>query len=169
MNLVFKTGNIIEEDTDGLVCSGNVQLNMSGGVNGALLLAGGEHMQKFLHNHLATSHKKYVDPGFVILLPVTGTSFRSIVYTVAVDCFYNSSIDLVTRCLKNALALLAEDQCETVSVCALGTGYGHLSKKDFGRALRQCLDSLAYPFAEMRIVLSMDLDRDEVISGYGFD
>ena len=52
MKVTFKVGDIIEEATDGLVCSGNVQLNMSGGVNGALLQGGGTAMQSALHGYL---------------------------------------------------------------------------------------------------------------------
>ncbi|MCC6698837.1 MAG: hypothetical protein IT365_24645 [Candidatus Hydrogenedentes bacterium] len=50
MHVTIKTGDIVEEDVDGLVCSGNIWLNMSGGVNGELLRLGGEAMQRQLHD-----------------------------------------------------------------------------------------------------------------------
>jgi len=57
----FKVGDITKEKTDGLVCSGNVQLNMSGGVNGALLQAGGEaignpHSKRYQFPHAKGGH-----------------------------------------------------------------------------------------------------------------
>ena len=41
MRLHIKSGDILEEAADVLVCPANVYLNMSGGVNGAILLKGG--------------------------------------------------------------------------------------------------------------------------------
>jgi len=166
MNVTFKTGNIVEEPADGLVCSGNVQLNMSGGVNGALLQGGGEAMQAALHAHLEAQEKRYVEPGFVMRIGPQPFHFKSIIYTVAVDAFYDSSIDLVERSLASSLGALAEDGCETVAVPALATGYGRLSRADFGKALRSCLAKHDWPFSEVRVVLRSDMDRDEVESGY---
>ena len=84
--------------------------------------------------------------------------FRSIVYTVSIDAFYDSSVDLVCQSLTNALTLLSHDGCTTVSVPALATGYGHLSRRDFGRALWRCIDQTDWPFDELRVVLRSDLD-----------
>jgi O-acetyl-ADP-ribose deacetylase (regulator of RNase III) len=164
--VTFKTGNIVDETADGLVSSGNVQLNMSGGVNGELLRRGGAAMQAALHGWLKARNRRYVEPGFVMRVGPAPFAFKSIVYTVSVDAFYGSSVDLVTRCLSGALALLAEDGCATVAVPALATGYGNLSMPDFGRALRRCLQERAWPFSEIRVVLQREADLVEVRAGY---
>lgn len=166
MNVIFKVGNIVEERADGLVCSGNVKLNMSGGVNGALLQGGGEAMQAALHAFLKSQGRAYVEPGFAMRIGPEPFHFKSIVYTVAIDPFYDSSVELVVKSLANAFSILAEDGCETVAVPALATGYGHLGKADFGGALRLCLAKRDWPFQEVRVVLKSDIDQAEVQSGY---
>ena len=165
MNVIFKVGDIIQEPTEGLVCSGNVQLNMSGGVNGALLLGGGDGMQVALHSYLREIGKRFVEPGFCISIGPEPFHFKSIVYTVAIDAFYDSSTELVTKSLTNAFLILCE-KCKTIAVPALATGYGHLSKSDFGIALQQCIKERNWPFSEIRVVLRSESDLIEVQGGF---
>jgi len=132
----FLNGNIVDHKADGLLCTGNVFLNMSGGVNGELLSRGGVAMQRELHAWLAQQSKAYVAPGFVRIIGPGSFEFKCIVYTVAVDVFYQSSISLVCQCLENSLALMLKQGCRSVAIAALATGYGRLSKHDFGLALR---------------------------------
>ena len=166
MEIFFKTGDILEEKTDGLICSGNVQLNMSGGINGALLLRDGGAMQEALHGHLEQNNIRYVKPGFVMLIGPQPFHFKGIVYTVAIDAFYESSIELVEKSLTNALGLLQEEGCDTVAIPALATGYGHLGKNDFGKALKQCLSGREWSFSRANVVMQTDIDLDEVKSGF---
>lgn len=164
--IIFKTGNIVEEQTDGLVCSGNVQLNMSGGVNGELLHRGGKKMQEQLHSYLKEQKKHYVDSGFVMRIGPEPTHFRCIVYSVAIDAWYSSSVDLVCQTLTNALTILQQEGCRSVAIPALATGYGNLKKEDFGRALQRCLNMQEWPFDEIRIVLKNESDLAQVRQGY---
>jgi len=113
---------------------------MSGGVNGELLHQGGMNMQKQLHGWLATQEKKFVQPGFVMEIGPQPFAFKCIVYTVAVDAFYASSVELVVTCLQRSFEVLYAKGCRSVAVPALATGYGRLSRHDFGIALRRCLD-----------------------------
>lgn len=163
---VFKVGNVVDENTEGLVCSGNVQLNMSGGVNGELLSRGGANLQAQLHDFLRREQRRFVKPCFAMRIGPGPFKFKTIVYTVAVDHWYNSSIEIVCQSLHNALLLIQEDDCNTVSIPALATGYGKLSKTDFGKALRKCLDSSVWSFSEIRIVLKDKHDLETVKSGF---
>jgi O-acetyl-ADP-ribose deacetylase (regulator of RNase III) len=162
--VIFKTGDIVDEPSDGLVCSGNVQLNMSGGVNGELLVRGGLNMQRQLHDWLRQQGKRFVEPGFAMRIGPEPFTFKSIVYAVGIDCWYDSSVELVSETLRNAFELLQEDDCKTVAVPAIATGYGHLSKIDFGRALRKCIAEGPWAFEEVRVVLrsSDSLEKAEL-------
>jgi O-acetyl-ADP-ribose deacetylase (regulator of RNase III) len=62
--VTIRQGEILDCKADYLICSGNAWLNMSGGVNGALLEKYGEHLQKELHDYLLGTGKKAVPPGF---------------------------------------------------------------------------------------------------------
>jgi len=137
----FIKGNIVDHKADGLISTGNVFLNMSGGVNGELLSRGGIHMQKELHACLSRQQWSYVDPGFTMVVGPDPFDFKCIVYTVAVDAFYESSIELVCQCLQKSFALLLQRGCNSVALAALATGYGRLSRQDFGCALRQFIDA----------------------------
>ncbi len=166
INVNFKVGDIIEEVTDGLVCSGNVQLNMSGGINGELLLRGGNNMQVQLHQKLKDLSKNFVEPGFAMRIGPEPFHFKTIVYTVAIDGFYDSSVELVEKALINALSIIEQDCCSTVSIPALATGYGPLSYQDFGIALKRCLEVKNWNFTEIKVVLKDQSVMEEVRQGY---
>jgi O-acetyl-ADP-ribose deacetylase (regulator of RNase III) len=167
MRVTFETGDIVDETTEALISTGNVHLNMSGGVNGELLLRGGENMQRQLHEYLRQTGLRHVQPGFVMEIGPDPTRFRCVVYTVAVDGFYGSSVDLVVKALTNALDLIASRGCQTVAVPALATGYGPLGMPDFAKALHRTLSAREWPFAEVRVVLRHHHDLEEVRSAYG--
>lgn len=131
----FVHGDLLAEPADYLVSSGNVQLNMSGGANGALLLRYGPSLQAELHAWLAQRKQVNVPPGFCHRFQQTIGAYRGVVYAVGIDGFYESSIELVARTLSSALDLLAPEAGATVAFPAIATGYGRLSKSDFGRAL----------------------------------
>ena len=67
MCIVVKSGDILDERVDVLVSSANTQLNMSGGVNGAILHRGGQGVQAELRAHLAKLGRHWVEPGAVVL------------------------------------------------------------------------------------------------------
>src|SRR5690606_13492540 len=137
---------------------GNVLLNMSGGVNGELLLRGGQGMQEELHAYLRKNGLNHVHPGFVMEIGPEPAHFKCIVYSVAVDGFYGSSVELVVQTLKNALQIIADKGCMTVAVPALATGYGSLSITQFGEALKHCIHGKDWPFEELRVVVRNKYD-----------
>mgnify|MGYP003766181073 CR=1 FL=1 len=141
-------------------------LNMSGGVNGELLLRGGANMQRQLHDFLNEKRLRHVEPGFVMEIGPEPTHFKCIVYTVAIDGFYGSSIELVAASLCNAFDVLVSKGCRTVAVPALATGYGPLRMSEFAQALHKCLASQAWPFDEIRVVLRNEHDLNEFRDAY---
>lgn len=166
MRIAFKTGNIVDETTEALVSTGNVQLNMSGGVNGELLLRGGQNMQHQLHEYLRQNQLRHVPPGFVMEIGPEPFRFQCVVYTVAIDGFYGSSVDLVVTALTHALDLIAAKGCRTVAIPALATGYGPLKMPDFAQALHRALAACNWPFDEMRVVLRNQYDMEQVRGAY---
>jgi len=116
----FLTTNIVNHKVDGLVSTGNVYLNMSGGVNGELLSQAGVNMQKQMHDWLAEQDKKFVQPGVVMEIGPDPFDFKCVVYTVAVDAFYASSVELVVTCLQRSFDVFI---CERLSLsCSSCTG-----------------------------------------------
>jgi O-acetyl-ADP-ribose deacetylase len=124
MKICFIHGGIVEQKAQGLICSGNINLNMSGGVNGTLLSRGGQDLQRQLRQHLKDNGLNFVQPGFVMEIGPGSFPFKCIVYSVAIDCWYESTIDLVKEPLFNALSIIEGAKCRTVNVPALATEYG---------------------------------------------
>lgn len=66
MEVIVRLGDVLDEHVDILICTANPTLGMSGGVNGALYLRGGEVIQSELRAHLSALKRSYVDAGTVI-------------------------------------------------------------------------------------------------------
>jgi O-acetyl-ADP-ribose deacetylase (regulator of RNase III) len=144
---VIHNENILNVASDYLISSGNPQLNMSGGVNGALLLKFGNSLQEELHQHLKDAGVSWMPPGYCYQWKQAIGNYKGVAYCVTVDREYQFSKDLVQKTILSASRLLQPQAGESVAFPAFGTGYGHLSKEDFGAAIKAVSAELlqAYP------------------------
>lgn len=159
MRTIVKSGDVLDEEVDVLICSANVHLNMSGGVNGAILLRGGEGVQQELKDHLKRIGKMWVEPRSIVRTKPGPLRVKHILHAVAIDGFYQSSIALVRQTVAKALSEAAALGARTVALPALATGYGPLSIPEFAEAVRLVLAQDYEPIEEVRIVLG---DADEM-------
>ena len=127
--------DILDATGDGVICSANPSLNLSGGVGGAFLLRYGNEMQERLHRHLNMLGSKFVEPGTVVITPSCGTPFRAIAHAVAIDGFYDTSAELITRTYRTAIEKLAEQKCRNLIAACLGCGYGRCSTDEFMKSI----------------------------------
>jgi O-acetyl-ADP-ribose deacetylase (regulator of RNase III) len=162
MNLAIKTGDVLNEACDLLICTANPQLNMSGGVNGAILLRGGQAIQKELWQHLRTCGKPSVEPGTVIRTGPGPLRVKHILHAVTVDAFYGSSIDLVRRTIETALGQAQQLGAATVAMPALATGYGPLSVEEFAQALAEALQQ-EWPGIDRLTVVMRNVENTEIV------
>ncbi len=139
MEISVKTGDVLHEAADVLICSANTQLNMSGGVNGALLQLDDGGIQRELRAYLSQRNQVHVPSGTVVKTGAGPLSVRFILHAVAVDAFYDSSLELVETLLCNAFAIAEEEGARTLVTPALATGYGPLSIETFATALKQAV------------------------------
>lgn len=126
-------GNVLTADADLLISSANPWLNMSGGVNGAIFSECPD-IQKELHNYLRSIGKTAIPVGSVVQTSSGTLPFEYILHAVAIDPFYDSSIELVTATLTKAFDLADSLNVKSISLPTLATGYGPLSIKEFGIA-----------------------------------
>jgi O-acetyl-ADP-ribose deacetylase len=131
----LKHGEILDLKADGLICSANVQLNLSGGVGGAILLRYGDEMQRWLHDFLREKKLKYLRPGECVIAPPSGTPYKAVAHAVAIDGFYETSPDFVEQTYGAALRELAELGCHTVVAACLGCGYGRFPASEFVKVI----------------------------------
>lgn len=153
MDIHVIAGDLLDQDVDALISTANPQLNMSGGVNGAILARGGDGVQAELRAHLAASGRRWVDPGSVVVTGPGPLRVRHILHTVGIDGFYGSSVELVRTAIENALSAASQLGASTVAMPAIATGYGPLTMEEFGRALKAALARDFPSIRELRVVL----------------
>lgn len=158
----LRCGDILDTPADALVCSANVQLNMSGGVGGAILLKCGNEMQRELKAFLEENHLTTVPPGTIVETPPCGTRFQFVLHAVAVDAFYETSADLIESTLRQALRRCAEKKAKTVALTALGTGFGRFPLSDFALILRKLSRESFAPIKTVILVLQNPQDVQEI-------
>jgi O-acetyl-ADP-ribose deacetylase len=141
MEVLVKVGDVLDEEVDVMISSANPWLNMSGGVNGAILARGGDSVQSELHAYLGDLGQSAVEPGTVVVTNPGPINAKQILHAVAIDPFYDSSVEIVERTVRNALVTAARLGARTVAMPALATGYGHLSMEDFAAGFAQAVAS----------------------------
>lgn len=160
MRYVFQYGDILDIEADVLVCSGNVFLNLSGGVGGAILVRYGNEMQSELHRYLSENDLKSVPSGSVIRTGPCGTPYRFVLHAVAIDAFYDTNPELVESCIRRSFEICAENKIKKVALCALATGYGRFPMKDFVRIVDEVRNTDYPPIREVVICLKNKDDLD---------
>jgi len=153
IDVVVKIGDVLDEVADVLIATANPWLNLSGGVNGAILLRGGQDVQDELHAHLRAIGKAAVEAGAVVQTCPGPLRVKHILHAVAIDPFYNSSRETVRLTLERALTMAQALDARTVAMPALATGYGRLSMQEFAAALCQATAANWPPIEQLRVVL----------------
>ena len=161
----FYYGDILDLEVDGLISTGNPQLNMSGGINGALLLQYGGHLQDELHSYLKSTGTSNVEPGFIYKFKNKIGSYKSVTYSVGIDGWYNSSIELAAKTISDSIKILVDDECTSIAFGAIGTGYGHMSKADFGKAL-SIIEGATPDNINLFLAEQSELGLDDILDGY---
>jgi O-acetyl-ADP-ribose deacetylase len=153
MRVLCKAGDIVDEIVDVLISSGNIYLNLSGGVGGEIMHRGGKEVQNELHRYLRDKNIRHVDPGTVLQVSPGPAKAKALLYAVAVDVWYDSSVKLVAQTIVKALTMANGLGAKTAALPALATGYGHLQIEDFARALKKALKMDFPAIEEVRVVL----------------
>lgn len=162
MQVEIKVGDVLQCPADVLISTANPWLNLSGGVNGAILSSAGPTIQDELHSYLKSLGISAVAAGTVVKSGAGNLPFQCILHAVAIDPFYDSSIDLVGQTLRTALAMVIERGAQTVASPTLATGYGPLTIPDFGRAISPLLSDSKFDAITLTIVVRSEEHRGEL-------
>jgi O-acetyl-ADP-ribose deacetylase (regulator of RNase III) len=156
MRWTLKTGNILDEQADVLICSANPHLTLSGGVGADLLTRYGPKMQETLSEIVRRRSPHFIPRGEVICYRDGAIPYRAILHAVAIDGWYDSSPEVIFQTVKTALNMAANYGAERVALAALATGFGHLSLAQFAGGLAPLVDQEFPPIREIRICLLED-------------
>ena len=163
MNTEVLVGDVLDVPADVLVSTANPWLQMTGGVNLAIILRPkGEHVHEELQRHLPATGPRMVDPGTVVRTGPGSLPVKHILHAVAIDPSYDSSVELVANTITTALAQARDLGARVVTMPALATGFGPLSVDDFAAALKQALARDWSPLEALKVVLK-DEDAAEVV------
>ncbi|MCX5661254.1 MAG: macro domain-containing protein [Planctomycetota bacterium] len=162
MRVIVLSGDILDQEVDALVCSANPHLRMSGGVNGAILLRGGQAVQQELDAHLAKLGRRWVETGAVVVTGPGPLRVRHILHAVAIDGHYRSSAEVVAKTIGEAFRRAAELRLPVLALAALATGYGRLPLAEFARGLVEAVRSAPNAITEVRVVLRHEHEAKEV-------
>ena len=157
MDIEILVGDVLDVPADVLIATANPWLQMTGGVNLAIILRPlGELVHEELQRYLPTSGRRIVEPGTVVRTGPGSLPVKHILHAVAIDPSYDSSVELVAQTFTTALAQARALGARVVSMPALATGFGPLTMEDFALALRQAAASDWSPIEQLKVVL-----RDE--------
>ncbi|PHS18462.1 MAG: Appr-1-p processing protein [Blastopirellula sp.] len=162
MNVKIHIGDVLDQAADVLISTANPWLNLSGGVNGAILARVGESIQAELHAYLKSKGLTAVPAGTVIQTSAGSLPFNHILHAVAIDPFYDSSIQLVEQTLTTAFELAVSLGAKTIATPTLATGYGPLTIESFAQALQKVTQENQFDLDTISVVVLSNENADIV-------
>lgn len=153
MNVTVQVGDVLDHPADVLVCPANPWLNMSGGVNGAILARGCEAIRSELQSYLTSLGTPVVSAGTVILTDADSLPFKHVLHAVAIGPSYDSSLELVRQTLEACFERAASLGARSISVPAVATGYGQLSISTFAKAVAPLTSRDWPPLKDVQLVM----------------
>jgi len=162
MRTCVKVGDVLAEASDVLISTANPWLAMSGGVNGAIREQCPE-IQDELNTHLQRNSVKALPAASVVVTSAGTLPFQSILHAVAIDPFYDSSVELVQQTLTTAFRSAADLGARTITMPTLATGYGPMSIHDFALAFRNVVGD-EFALDKVTIVVRSQQNADTISS-----
>ena len=163
MKVEVLAGNIVEVPADVLVSTANPWLQMTGGVNLAIIVRPkGEDVFSELQDYLRATGKKMVDPGTVICTGPGSLPVKKILHAVSIDPSYDSSIELVANTIVTALSQARQLDARIVTLAALATGFGPLLMEDFATALQEALRRDWAPLETLKVVVKHEEEASKI-------
>src|SRR5215475_10377671 len=105
MQIEVLVGDVLDVHADVLISTANPWLQMTGGVNLAIILRPqGELVHEELQRYLSSSGYRYVEPGTVVRTGPGSLPVKHILHAVSITPSYESSVDLVRTTMARALA-----------------------------------------------------------------
>ena len=142
-------------------------LNLSGGVGGEILLRHGGGMQRELHDHLARNNLRFVQQGDVVQTAPHCLHCKAVLHAVAVNGFYETSEEIVSRVVETSLRTAASLGAGKVTLTALATGFGRLTMRQFAAAIGPLKANEYPPIERVIICVRHDSDRDDLAASLG--
>lgn len=158
-----KSGDIIDEPADILICSANGFLDLSGGVGAAIRMRYGMDMQYALGEERNRLGNKTLPRGEIVTVGPCGTHFKHVIHAIAVDVFYRADIESTAEVLAKAIHHADSLRAKRIAVVALATGYGPLRMNEFGQSITAIEAEPFNPIEEAIVVVRKDEEAEEIL------
>ena len=152
---------------DAICTSTNPWLSLQAGTGGAVRLFGGHAIQEACDALLAAQEertgRRHFPTGSAHLTHAGGLGFRGVVHCVAIDAFHGSRDDVITSCVREALALAEREGFEHLAMPTFATGNGRFPLDRAVVAMQAALGAHQGPVVEQVTIAVPELTRaDEV-------
>lgn len=163
VKVILHKASILDLEVDGLICSANVSLNLTGGVGADLICRYPKtDMQRELHALLEHREAHFARRGEVFECSSEHTPYKLILHAVATDPMYQSSIKTLSEIILLCLDKTAEASCRSVALTALATGFGNLELDDFAASLESLTQHDFPSIQELHLALIDEYRYDEL-------
>jgi O-acetyl-ADP-ribose deacetylase (regulator of RNase III) len=144
------SGDLVEQEVDAIVNAANNDLQLGGGVAGAIRRAGGPAIQDECDAHGA------INVGEAAITGAGKLRARHVIHAASMSLGGRTTRSSLESSMRNAFALASEHQVATIAIPAVGTGIAGFPIDECGRVMADCLrEALSHGWQpqEVRFVL----------------
>ena len=148
--VVIITGDLVDQEVDAIVNAANNDLQLGGGVAGAIRRAGGPSIQEECDAH---------GPVRVGEAAITGAGklrARYVIHAASMSLGGRTTRDSLESSMGHVFRLAHQHRVATIAVPAVGTGIAGFPIDECARVMAECLNSAlsdGWPASEVRFVL----------------
>ncbi len=148
--IVIISGDLVQQEVDAIVNAANNELQLGGGVAGAIRRAGGPAIQDECDAHGA------INVGEAAITGAGRLHARYVIHAASMSLGARTTKDSLKSSMRNAFALASEHEVTTIAIPAVGTGIAGFPIDECARVMADCLsEALSHGWQpqEVRFVL----------------
>ena len=146
ISIEITDGDIATENVDAVVNAANNHFWMGAGVAGALKARGGDQIER---DAMAQGP---VEPGECVITPGHRLAARYVIHAAVMGQDLQTSSVLIARATRNALALAAARQLQSIALPAFGTGVGGFPVAECARLMIDAVRAHASAAGSLQLV-----------------
>jgi O-acetyl-ADP-ribose deacetylase (regulator of RNase III) len=147
---VIISGDLVEQEVDAIVNAANNELQLGGGVAGAIRRVGGPAIQDECDAHGA------INVGEAAITGAGKLRARHVIHAASMSLGGRTTKHSLTSSMRNAFALASENEIATIAIPAVGTGIAGFPMDECARVMAESLsEALSHGWQpqEVRFVL----------------
>jgi len=151
--IVIISGDLVEQEVDAIVNAANNDLQLGGGVAGAIRRAGGPSIQD------ECDARGSINVGEAAITGAGKLRARHVIHAASMSLGGRTTRETLKSSMRNAFALATQHEVATIAIPAVGTGIAGFPIDECARVMAECLtEALTHGWQpqEVRFVLLGD-------------